>query len=392
MKPYDVIVIGAGMIGLSTAYELARMGAKVALLESKRLGDSCSVSNTAMVFKADTEPDMGLELTCESIRRFGQLSEELEYDIGYEEKDFIGLITNEKELEEAAEQVSTFSAAGFDYRIAGAKEIALREPLVNTDGTLGGLICRQGRVDPFKFIYGYFLAARRKGMDWFPDSQVVSIRKTDTCVEVKTRKQIFQADKVVIAAGAWTREVAALVGIELPQHYVHGEAIVTEAMPKLLDGIIGGVHSTRVDMENEVTRLSEEKVWYGSDKSMECREFVIHQVHEGNVLIGQRSFARPFIYDRLSKDSFSSMVREVLQFMPVLKNASIIRSWCCPVPFTPDHRPFVGQLEEDGKIFVSSGYLSTIVLTPVMGEQVAKLVLNKKTDFNLENFSPKRLL
>lgn len=392
MKAYDVIVIGAGMIGLSTAYELAGMGANVALLERKQLGDSCSVANTAMVFKADTEPDLGLELTWESIRRFGQLSEELEYDIGYEEKDFIGLITNKKELEEAREQVSTFSAAGFDYRIADPKEIALREPRVNTEGTLGGLISRQGRIDPFKFIYGYFLAARRKGMDWFPDSQVISICKTYGCVEVKTQKQVFQADKVVIAAGAWTREVVSLLGVDLPQHYVHGEAIVTEAVPKLLDGIIGGVHGTRVDMENEVTRLSDGKQWYGSDKIMECKEFVIHQVHEGNVLIGQRSFATPFLYDRLSKDSFGSMVREVLHFMPVLKNASIIRSWCCPVPFTPDHRPFAGPLEEENRIFVSSGYFSTIVLTPVMGEQVAKLVLDKKTDFNLENFSPKRLI
>lgn len=389
---YDVVIIGAGMIGIATAYELAKQGAKVAVLERKRLGDSCSVSNTALVIKSDPEPGKGLELTVESLRRFPGLSRELDCDIEYEEADLISLVSGEEELPEAYEQIKIYSEAGFDYRMASLEELKAAEPALNTQGFLGAVVSRQARINPFNFLYGYYRGAVKNGMHWYPDSEITGFSNSGKYVEIATKQALFKASKIVVAAGAWTRDVVSLLGIDLPIHYVHGEAIVTEALPRLANGIIGELHCTRVDMENEVCSLAGKNAWYGPGKTMDCFEFVINQVKNGNVILGQRSFARPHIYDGVSEDSFKMIAEAAVRFMPALANASIIRSWVCPVPFTPDHRAFVGPLDSDERIIISAGYLSTIILTPLMGELVARLAQDREVAFHLDMFNPNRFL
>lgn len=386
----DVVVIGAGMVGLSTAYELAKLGSKVAVLEKKRLGDSCSVANTGLVLKADARPYLGYELTIESLSYLERLHVELDCDLAYEPVDFLGLLRTEEEMQAGQEQVEIFTSSGFAYRMLSPREVKAREPLLNVAGIRGAVVSAQGKIDPFSLLYGYFKAGRQLGMQWCPEAQVMAIENAGDGVTVYTPQEIFQAQKLVIAAGAWTREIAALAGLDLPQHYVHGETLVTEALPVLLRTVVADGSPERVCLENKVNSIAAAGEWYGSGQHLEITELVVTQVKNGNVLIGQRSHARPFLYDSIAGDSLHLLSRVAALHLPALREAAVIRSWVCPVPFTPDHKPLVGPADKEGRILISSGYLSTLILTPVMAKLVAKMALGLALNHDLSPYSPAR--
>ncbi|MEW6622539.1 MAG: FAD-binding oxidoreductase [Bacillota bacterium] len=389
MKKWDVVVVGAGMIGLAAAYELVKKGAKTALLDAGGLGSGASAANMGLVISTDAEPGLISKLTSKSLELLERLSLELEYDLNYREKSFIDILYSKEDLLRGEKMAAGLKAKGFECRLLTPRELQGMEPGTTFPDALGGLYTKQGSIDPFSLLYGYYQAARKKDLDWFPYTKVIGFETSGAKVTgVCTRQMSFHADTVVLAAGAWTRELAALLGYDLPQYYIHGECMVTEVMPPILNSCVG-LPVNRVEFEDSVSCLAAKNGWENLGLMDEC-DLVVVQVHNGNLIIGQKTYVHPEFKGDTTYTGMAEMAKKAVRVLPDLSYVSVIRSWVSPVPFTPDHQPFLGPLGRYENLIVSSGYKSTIILTPLAGKLVSRMALGESLDYALEEFYPGR--
>jgi sarcosine oxidase subunit beta len=181
---------------------------------------------------------------------------------------------------------------------------------------------------------------------------------------------------VILAAGAWSRRLAKMAGVELPLRWVHGEALVTESLPPLAR------HGMATSAFFEATEGTEGQTV----------GFCLNQRPEGNVMIGEAAAVTDRLSRRVTAAALPAIAAEARRFFPGLRPAAVIRSWASPVAFTADNRPLLGPVEALDGLLAATGLKSTIILTPLVGELVATMVTGSESDPRLAEFSPSRQL
>ena len=210
----DVVVIGGGIVGCATAYNLARLGAgKVVLLERGYLA-----SGATGRCGAGMRMQWGTETNCllsrESTRMLEQLPELLDVDIDIELKQggYLLLAYTEKMAAQFKKNLLLQNSLGIPSRWvtpAEAKEIV---PHLNTAGLLGATFCaKDGHCNPFKATAAYAKAAQRHGAEIRTDSEVTGI-EAECCrvTAVKTRWGTISTPRVVVAAGGHSKQLGRM--------------------------------------------------------------------------------------------------------------------------------------------------------------------------------------
>jgi sarcosine oxidase subunit beta len=248
MKTYDTAVIGSGLVGLSAAYELAKAGQKVALIEARGLSSGSSSANTGLLLFEGEQDENIFAICADGVKAYEGLADELGRDIGFSSLPFLSVFTNDDERRLAEKSAAFYSSRGYDYRLLSAAEVKEFDPLLNAEGILGGALFRQWRMDPLKTVFAWFARARELGMDWLPFSKAEGFTsKGGRILSVKTQTGEIRAGQYLAAAGAWTRELFKTLGIFLPDYYIHGAAMVLERRnPEPLNHAAAGFTSPRM--------------------------------------------------------------------------------------------------------------------------------------------------
>jgi glycine/D-amino acid oxidase-like deaminating enzyme len=375
MRTWDAIVVGGGMAGLSTAYHLARLGARTLLLQAGDLGGGTSAACTgrAQVNEGHLDP-LNVRLIRDGMAALDTLEEELGAPFEWRRLGYLCLIRTAEQWAEWAARAATLTAAGIATDLLPLADLRAAEPNLDANGYLGAAYSVEGFVNPLLFCWAYARAARLLGAELRPHAPVEAMEvEGDRVLAVWAHGTRLLAERVAIACGPWTAQVARLAGAELPIHHTHAEAFVTEPLPGVLHNTLG-----LADFYETIHRKAQ-AVSVG-----------VSPEANGALVVTEAVTQTDELHKRTSAWGLAGMAADLVQLVPALAQARAVRAWGAPTPYTPDDEPLIGWVPRRANLFVAAGFLLTITAIPVLSDWMARMILGETLPVSLEQYSPAR--
>ncbi len=374
---HDVVVIGGGIAGAALTYELARAGAQTLLLDAGAIAGGASGATMGMVLWVTLQSEAELRVAAPGEKRLAALEDELNADLQYRRLPALVLAPDNAALQRLARQVERLRAFGLAAQVIDPAEIATIEPALETQGFAGALHAEQAHIDAVALTRAYLRAAERYGARVLEDRAVIGFEMTHGRITAaRTARESFAAERFALAAGAWTRRLAASAGVDLPIYHIHGEAIATLPRPATLRAMVMVASSQgHGALERRVaTALAAGATWEQWQDPSEAQDISAVQRADGCVLLGQVSRALPA--PRLPvRPAAAERIRQAAeQILPALRDTRIAASWSAPVPFTPDQQPLIGNVPERDNLYVYAGFRSALLTVPATSERLARQI------------------
>lgn len=325
---YDVVVIGAGLVGSAIGYGLARTGQRVAVLDEEDAAHRASRGNFGLVWvqgKGVGRPEYALWSRASSERWFA-LSEALVEDCGlapcYERPGGVIAALSDDELSDLDSMLAglreSAGNAGYEYEMLDAVRVRELLPACGPEVVGGAYTPYDGHANPLKLMRGLHASLAAHGADYLTGAGVDDIRALDGGgFDVYTARGTITGGKVVIAAGHGSKALGEMVGLDVLVHPEHGQIVVTE-------------------------RTSP---WLGHP-TLEVR-----QTDEGSLLLGASQEERGFDTSVLARTSRDIAHRAVRVF-PCLASLRVVRTWGALRVMTPDGFPIYEQSRMQPGAFV----------------------------------------
>jgi sarcosine oxidase subunit beta len=347
----DVVVIGGGVNGCSLAYQLARQGMKVVLCEQRYLCSGATGRSGAGI-RQQWSTRENAELAIKSVQIFKRLENELGEEVGLRHGGYLIVVHDENEMKQAERNIKMQKSLGLDVSILTPDKITDVVPILDVQGmhAIGATFCpTDGHADPFKTTHAYAKAAINHGARLYKFTKVVGIKKKKNRVEsVLTDKGKIAAETIVNAAGAWSKQIAEMVNIKLPNKPFRKEILVTERIKPLFRAMVisfkDGIYFSQQD--------------------------------EGQILGGiPIPDEKPGYLTAPTFDFLQHMAKTLTRYAPLLKHVNVIRQWTGYYDVTPDARPILGEVEGlKGFIqcngFSGHGFMISPMVTKVLTDYI----------------------
>lgn len=358
----DVIIIGGGVVGCAAAYYLAKAGhSNVIVLEAtKSIGHGGSSRNGGGVRQSGRDV-RELPYAMYGIKHlWPTLSEELGVDVEYTQKGNLRLGKTEAHLKKLKILADNAQSVGLDVRMVDAKEVQEICPYLSKD-IIGASWCpTDGHANPLTTTLGYYKRALEMGVRFYTDAPVTKLRKIRGKVRQVVIKDgtVLEAEQVILAAGYESRYIARTIGVDIPMTRLIDECLVTEMQPKMFDIMLGTA---------------------GAD-------FYGHQSHHGSFVFGSDSgYEEVTDMDDPSKLvtnslTLSASCRAIMDYVPALKDAKVVRSWCGWLDDAFDGVPFISKVEEAPGLILACGFTGHGFGTaPAVGLMLSQMVAGEET-------------
>lgn len=351
---YDVVVIGGGGHGLSTAYHLAaRHGIRnVAVLEKGYLGGGNTARNTAVIRSNYLTPE-GVAFYAESVRMFRNLSNELGYNIMFSERGQLTLAHTDAAVRSFRWRAEVNKHLGVRSELVGLEEIREIVPHLNLmqDGRwpiLAGLWHRDGATARHDAVaWGYAKKAVEHGVELHQNTTVTGIRTSKGRITaIETDRGVVGCGAAVQAVAGSSSRIAAMAGIRLPIVTFPLQAMVTEPLKPFLDPLV-------------------------SSAQLHC---YVSQSARGEIVIGGGSDPYPLYSTRSTLELKESLIMHALEMFPFLAEVKLLRQWAGITDMTPDYSPVMGLSPVDGYYLDAGWGTWGFKATPVAGRCMADLV------------------
>jgi len=386
----DVIVIGAGICGVSAAHFLSQKGYRVTVLDKAPVVGGTGLKSSAIMWigpaleKAD-KPGVGMRSTeWLGYQSFNILKSRS--DIEFRERGTIGLIQNEEQMERALQVFGPNGRMPNMAKFLTTEELLEMEPEMSPD-LLGATYHHLGATcDPYSLCRSFMRSAIENGALFAFNTMVTGLEKVEDSFVVQTDGVSYHAPKVLICVGWQAKEIAGWRGHNVPVEGVHGQMIAfNEPDVKLNHHFYGwealtywGAHK----MKDRTTRLPNEPY------ERLTRHFYGLQIKSGAIKVGGDRIKRDLAGEVL-EDGTESTRQHVGELIPRLKGAPILGQWSGTMPFTPDQRNILGELEEGLYVLTGSGFMRGAACGRLLASLVSKSTTPKE-DQILEECSPQR--
>ena len=360
----QIIIIGGGIIGCATAYYLAKSGLNdVIVLEgSDHIGNGGSSRNGGGVRQSGRDV-RELPLVMYGIKNlWPHLSEELEVDCEYHLDGNLRLGKNEKHKEILTRLADNARAVGLDVRMIDGDEVRQINPYLSKEVTVASWCPTDGHANPLTTTLGFYKMARRMGVTFISGEPVKELRVIKGRIrQAVTPNNIYEGDKILVAAGLDSREILTSVGIDIPMTKSLLEALVTEAQPHMFDQMLGTADA----------------------------DFYGHQTKHGSFVFGGSSGMERFNKDNgtpvTNSKTAPCICRGIMKYFPDLSGAKIVRTWAGWMDASYDGVPALGKVDEIEGLYVACAFHGHgFGIAPGAAEQLSKLMLYDKTDISLE--------
>ncbi|MCB2215749.1 MAG: FAD-binding oxidoreductase [Desulfobulbaceae bacterium] len=382
---FETIIIGGGVQGTAIGHYLAAKGMQVALLEKNSIAAGTSGRCDGNILVADKMPGFDSNLNKMSQDLFPTLSEEIDYDIHWTQKGSLTMAESEEEMVLAVGFCKQLNDAGIPAKILDKKEIHDDEPHL-ADHVPGGFeVACDGSLNPMRLAHGLARSITRKRGTILTAAEVFKIEQ-DTSGNhiVHSNRGPLHCEHLVCAAGVWSPAIGAMLGIDIPVRPRQGQILVSErssyvARRKLTEF---GYLAAKFEQSNYQRKVSPEMEEFGIAT-------VFEPTREGNFLIGS---SRRFAGLDVRSDSrvLRAMAQRAIQYLPIIRNIKVIRSYAGVRPYTPDHRPIISETGIPG-FYVATGHEGDgIGLSLITGKLISQLIYKEEPSADLTLLSLSR--
>ena len=366
---YDAIVVGGGVIGGAIAYNLAKRGGKVLLLEKDRLASKSSGAAAGMLgAQSEMDGDGPLfQLARKSRAMFPKIAEEIKetsgIDIGLINKGMLKVALTEQEQQEYKRIMAIQNQSGEQADWFTGEELRRKEPALS-DAIKGAMyIEKDGQVEADQLTLGFLKSAAASGVVIKEYVEVYDFQLSKGKVEgVVTNQGIFTSENVIVAGGAWSQKLLLETGLQLDTYPVKGECFSVVTHRQMLSTTIFSHGCYLVPKKG------------------------------GRIVVGATVMPRTF-NQKVSLNGISILLEQAKNLMPSIVEAEWERAWAGIRPQTIDGLPYLGEHPAYKGLYIATGHFRNgILLSPITGVVIADLIEGKSTSENLEPFRVDRLV
>ena len=359
----DVIVVGGGIVGCTTAYNLAKRGASVIVLEKEHIAQEASGRNRGNV-RLQLRHRLELPIALEAIRLWDSADEELGLSTEYRQVGNL-LVTYHDNVAAGFEQeAERHRSLGIDAHVLSLAEIRDLVPGISSDIVRGFLTTQDGHVNCQKATWAFATAARRHGADIRTDTRVEQLLIADgRVVGVKTPTGTISAPIVLNACGVRAPDLMKPLGIDLPITPAKHQILVTARMPLVTKPYL---------------RCAGPRVSFG-------------QTQDGTLLLGMGPAQSVGFDTSISRAHVSNVMRETVRLVPTLASVRVVRAWTGWFEMTPDDLGIIEPVATIQGLYVCAGFSGHgFALGPAVGKLMAQLMLDGTPTHPIDGFSSAR--
>ncbi len=368
----SVVVIGGGVIGTSIAFHLAEAGVRdVLLLERGDLAGG-STSKAAGGVRAQFSDVVNIELGARSLLAFEQFAQHPGAEIDLHQVGYLFLHTDAASAAAAEEAVRLQHSLGVATQLLTAAQARELSPAADvSDVLLATFHPRDGYCSPESVVLGYASAARRLGATIRTGVEVLAIESSGGHITgVETSAGMVRTSAVICAAGAWSRAVGDMVGVDLPVDPLRRQILVTEPLSESLLALFPATTPLTIDV--------------GSS-------FYLHREGPG-VLFGmsyqQETHGFRTTY---SEDWYPDLIEAIERRCPSLLDVGVAHRWAGLYEDTPDHNALIGEATEVGRFLYATGFSGHgFLMGPAVGEVVRDLWLERESIVDVHTLDARR--
>jgi sarcosine oxidase subunit beta len=363
----DVVIIGGGVMGTSIAFQLAEAGVeRVLLLEKDQLG-SGSTSKAAGGVRANFSDELNIALGARSLQAFANFGVRPGQEIDLHRVGYLFLLETAEQLEHFRESTALENRVGQPTRMISVDEAVALAPIVAPDGLVGACFSPTGgHCTPESVVLGYATAARRLGATLVTGCEVLGLDAVGNhLTAVRTSGGVVRTGTVICAAGAWSADLAALVGVNLPVTPLRRQIVVTEAIPDLPAGL-----PMTIDFSST---------------------FYFHREGPG-LLVGMSDPDEQPGFQLDRTDSWIPRLTETMaRRAPALLDVGLTGGWAGLYEVTPDHNALIGEADGVSRFLYATGFSGHGFLQgPAVGEVIRDLYLGREPFVDISPLDARR--
>jgi glycine oxidase len=365
MKKFEVAVAGGGLIGGSIALELSRAGLSVGVFDRQEPGQEASWAGAGILSPAPESAAMislvplgkaSMAIYPEFVRMVEEISGQ---SAGYRPKGTLQALFSRDAREELSTVIALHHGLGLKAEPLRAEDARELEPSLSEDLEAGVLRPDEASVDNRAMTQAVMEAARRSGVQFFPESSVDAIwREGGKCVGISLKDEKIAAQWTVIAAGCFSASIEG-VAAYAPVRPAKGQIIALRADDLKIERV-----------------LWSEKIY-------------LVPRNDGRILAGATVEYTGF-EKGVTAGGIEKILSGALELSPGLADARVEETWAGLRPDSPDHLPILGPTDLDGLLIATGHFRGGILLTPITAKLISEWVTQQRVSVDWDRFSPMR--
>ncbi len=378
------VVIGGGVVGVSTLYHLAAKGWDDSiLLERKSLTSGSTWHAAGLLPLFNMSYSVG-QIHKYSVRFYQELQDETGMDVGFRKVSNIRLASTQDRMDEYLQYKGVADTIGVEVNVLSPQEIKACWPLVSTENLIGAIQHPEdGYIQPADLTQAFAKGARDKGAKIEINTNVISIKRSPNGTWiVETDKGHIECEHVISCSGNFARKTGKMVGLDLPVIPVEHQYIVTEQHPLI--------------KERKDKNLPELGVLRDSDASWYMRE------EAGGLILGPYEQGAPACYvdgpDENSEyelfqedlDRISDHIDSAIFRVPIFGEVGVKKVYNGAIAYTPDGSPIIGPAWDLKNFWINEGHSFGVTAAGGAGWQLAEWIVNGNPTIDMLGVDPRR--
>lgn len=355
MKTYDIVIAGAGSIGVPLAWQLGIRGFKVAVIDEEASWGRGQNRAAIGGLRATHSDPAKIRICLESLKIVSTMKEEHGFDIEWHKGGYLYVAYDEATKASFLNLLKIQKEAGLDIDWVSPDMVERLSPGIRREGLLGGTYSPgDGFASPLMTGTAYHKLAMDSGVEFFFNTRIDALNmEGDRLASMQAGGETWSAPLFINAAGAEAADLASLAGLDIPVHPDCHEAGVTEPVQRFMEPMV-------VDIRPD----------------SESGNYYFYQAGTGQVIFCITP--RPQIWgrDKGSTSSFLPLcVKRMLELYPRLRNLRVRRTWRGMYPMTPDGLPIVGYPEKAKNFLQAIGMCGQgFMMGPGLGKILAESI------------------